>query len=87
VSSALLIARGFGTAGAVGAGLRWCGLRRRRAGGGLQVAAHGLHVAFEPEGAQLGGDGPGAGHALVPALVDQVDVGVEPGGAVLGLTE
>jgi hypothetical protein len=54
---------------------------------GLQVAAHGLGVAFEPEGAQLGRDGLGAGRALVPALVDQVDIRVEPGRTMLGLAE
>jgi hypothetical protein len=51
---------------------------------GPQVEADGLDVAFEPEGAQLGGDGLGVGQALVPALVDQVDVGVELCRAVLG---
>jgi len=69
----LLIARGFGTAG------QWSGLAAIRvrvaaAGSGQpegpQVAAHDLGVAFEPEGAQFGGDGLGVGHALVPALVD-----------------
>jgi hypothetical protein len=54
---------------------------------GLQVAAHGLGVAFEPEGPQLGGDGLGTGHALVPALVDEVEIRVELGSAVLGFTE
>jgi hypothetical protein len=54
---------------------------------GLQVTAHGLGVAFEPEGAQFGSDGLGVGHALVPALVDQVDEGIKLGGAVLGLAE
>ena len=84
VSRALLIVRGLGTAGAARVGVAAAGPGEPE---GPQVAAHGLGAAFEPEGPQLGGDGLGAGHALVPALVDQVDEGVEPGGAVLGLAE
>jgi hypothetical protein len=84
VSSALLIARGFGTAGVIGADWRPFGSGWLRLAAGqpewLQVTAHGLGVAFEPEGAQSGSDGLGVGHALVPALVDQVDEGVKPGG-------
>jgi hypothetical protein len=47
------------------------------------LTPHGLDVAFEPEGAQLSGDGPGVGNALIPALVDQVDVGIQPRWTVL----
>jgi hypothetical protein len=36
---------------------------------------------------QFRGYGPGVRHALVPALVDQVDERTKPGRAVLGLAE